>query len=181
MKNLYIAIEDKDKISEIKYVFPNIKKLRLSIPEIQENSAEKIIKNKISEISKKFEGLEIIVENTSLYLDALNGLPGPLMRWFLEKNSPNQIYNICEKIGAYNAKAKTIIGYKDRHGQTYFFDGELSGMIIKPRIETDLEWESIFRPCGYNKTLKEVEKKEKREISMRVIAARKLKDFIDNS
>ncbi|NCN86842.1 non-canonical purine NTP pyrophosphatase [archaeon] len=179
-KELYFITENEKKIKEIQALLPYVKQMNLGLPEIQENNSKKIIEEKLKTAHKLYPNLEFIVDDTSLYFDALNGLPGPLIKWFLEKNSLKELYNICDKLKNYNAQAKTIIGYKTKEGKHYFFEGLIEGKIVSPTIDNYFSWDAIFKPNGYELSFAEMTLEEKNKISMRKKAIEKLKEFLEN-
>ena len=109
---LYFITGNKGKLMEVQSILGNVEALDIDLPEIQELDAHKIIRAKLEEAQKHQEG-EFIVEDTSLYFEALKGLPGPLIKWFMKTIGNDGLYKIAESFNAYNAEAKTIIGYSD--------------------------------------------------------------------
>jgi len=176
--SLYFITGNKNKLKEVKTVLPNIKQLDIDLPEIQEIDAKIIIKEKLLEASNHVKG-EFIVEDTSLYLDCLNGLPGPLIKWFMKTIGNEGLFNLVEKFGNNKAEAKTIIGYAKNHGEIYFFEGVIKGTIIAPEAKSDFGWDPVFKPDNFNKSFAEMTKNEKNSISMRRLALNKLKEFLE--
>ena len=176
---IYFITGNKNKFLEVKAILPYVEQLELDLEEIQEIDAHKIIEAKMQEAKKHHKG-NFIIEDTSLYLDCLNGLPGPLIKWFLQKLGNGGIYKIVEKFGDNKAEAKTLIGFSDNSGNIQFFQGIVKGEIVKPSGETSFGWDPIFQPKGYKKTFQEMTKEEKNKISMRSMAVNRLKDFLDN-
>lgn len=174
---IYFITGNKNKLDEIKSVLPSVEQLNIDLPEIQEIDAKEIIKQKLLEALNHSVG-EFIVEDTSLYLDCLNGLPGPLIKWFLKTIGNKGLAEIAEKLGNSGAEAKTIIGYAKNHEEIYFFEGTIKGKIIFPQGETNFGWDPIFLPDGYQKTFAEMSREEKNEISMRRKALDKLDEFL---
>ncbi|MBT3412657.1 MAG: RdgB/HAM1 family non-canonical purine NTP pyrophosphatase [Candidatus Jacksonbacteria bacterium] len=168
---------NKNKLKEIQAVLPNVEQLDIDLPEIQEVDAQEIVKHKLLE-ALKLTSEEIIVEDTSLYLDCMNGLPGPLIKWFLKKVGIEGLAAAVEKLGNNKAEAKTIIGYARNKEDIHFFEGEIKGQIVKPRGASDFGWDPIFLPDGHDKTFAEMEPSEKNKISMRRNALNKLNDFL---
>ena len=121
---------------------------------------------------------EFIVEDTSLYFDCLNGLPGPLIKWFIKTIGNDGLFNIVEKFGNTSAEAKTIIGYAKSPEEIYYFEGSITGKIVSPTGKSGFGWDPIFQPKGYSKSFAELTKDEKNKISMRRIALNKLKEFM---
>ena len=175
---LYFITGNKNKYEEAKQIIPEIKQIDMDLNEIQEIDPHKIIKQKIIE-ALKYTQKEVIVEDTSLYLDGLKGLPGPLIKWFMQTLGNKGIADLAEKTGNVNCEAKTIIGYAKTIEQIKFFEGITKGKIVQPKGSTDFGWDQIFQPEGHNKTYAEITQKEKNKISMRKKAFEKLKQKIN--
>jgi len=166
------------KYEEAKEMIPEIVQLDIDLQEIQEIDAHEIIKEKLNEARKQIEE-EIIVEDTSLYIKGLNGLPGPLIKWFMKTLGNKGIAELTEKTGNNECEAKTIIGYSKK-GEIKYFEGTTKGKIVQPRGPNDFGWDQIFQPEGYEKTYAELKTEEKNKISMRKKAFEKLKEYIQN-
>ena len=173
---LYFITGNRGKFEEVKSVISDVKQIDFDLPEIQELDARKIIEAKLMEARGKYDG-ELICEDTSIYLDCLNGLPGPLIKWFMKSLGNKGIYELVKKYGDFGATAKTIIGYSNgKHIE--FFEGSVKGKIASPMGE-GFGWDPIFQPDGSNKTFGEMDMHEKNEISMRRAALEKLKEYLD--
>lgn len=169
---------NKNKLKEVKAVLADVEQLDIDLAEIQETNAEHIIEEKLYEAMKQIKG-PLIAEDTSLYLECLNGLPGPLIKWFMEKIGNEGLYNIAEKLGDFRAEARTIIGYSDGARKIKFFTGSIKGKIVPPKGETVFGWDPIFQPDGYSKSFAELGIAEKNAISMRRAAVEKLKKYLE--
>ena len=167
---------NKGKFDEAKSVVSNIEMLDIDLVEIQEIDARKVIESKIQE-GLRIKKTELIVEDTSLYLDALGGLPGPLIKWFMKTIGNEGLYDIAMKLGNTKAVAKTIVGYA-RDEKISFFEGVIEGNIVEPRGDNGFGWDSIFQPDGYSKTFAEMDSDEKNSLSMRKTAFENLKRYI---
>jgi len=177
---LYFITNNDNKFREVKEIIPEINQLKIELDEIQELDARRIIKHKLLEAKTKYKGKgAIIVEDTSLYLECLNGLPGPLIKWFLQTIGTNGLYNLTTQLKNNKAEARTLIGYYSRNKIRYF-QGIVKGKIVKPR-ETNFGWDAIFIPEGYDKVMGEMTLEDKNEISMRSFAVRKLKEYLKNN
>jgi non-canonical purine NTP pyrophosphatase (RdgB/HAM1 family) len=178
---IYFITGNKGKLAEAKAILGDnkIEGLDIDLPEIQEIDAHEIIKAKLAEAEKHQKG-EFIVEDTSLYLDALNDLPGPLIKWFMKTIGNDGLAKIAEKFEDSKAQARTLVGYSDKKGRVEFFEGIIEGDITSPK-GTGFGWDPIFQPNGYNKTFGEMDSEEKNKISMRKIAFEKLKKYLMDS
>ncbi|MBI4086627.1 RdgB/HAM1 family non-canonical purine NTP pyrophosphatase [Candidatus Kaiserbacteria bacterium] len=174
---IYFITGNKGKYEEVKAILPEVEQLDIDLPEIQEIDAHEVIKAKLEAAFAHKEG-EFIVEDISLYLDCLNGLPGPLIKWFLKTIGNDGLAEIAEKFGNDKATAKTMIGYAKSSDDVHFFEGVIEGRIVPARGEGGFGWDPIFLPDGHDKTFAEMTAEEKNEISMRRIATSKLKEFL---
>jgi len=174
---LYFITGNGNKLKEVQAVLPQVQSLNLDLPEIQELDAKKIIEKKLEEAIKAHPKREIFCEDTSLYINCLNGLPGPLIKWFMQSLGNQGIYDLVKHYSDLTATARTVIGYSGR-GEIKFFSGEVYGKIVKPRGETTFGWDPLFQPNGYDKTFAEMSKAEKNEISMRRKALEQLRDYL---
>jgi non-canonical purine NTP pyrophosphatase (RdgB/HAM1 family) len=180
-EKLYFITGNKNKLLEVKAILPFVEQLELDLEEIQETDAHKIIKAKMQEAFKQHKtGEAFIIEDTSLYLDCLNGLPGPLIKWFMQKLGVEGIFEMVKKLGNNKAEAKTIIGYSKNEKEIEFFEGSIKGTIVKPSGPTTFGWDPIFKPDGHDKTFQEMAKEEKNYLSMRRIAVEKLRTHLEN-
>ena len=175
---LYFITGNKAKFAEVKAIFENVEQLELDLPEMQEIDARAIIRAKLAEAQKHHRG-EFMVEDTSLYIHATNGLPGPLIKWFLMTVGNEGLYSIASSFGDFAAEAKTLIGYADAAGSIEFFEGSISGRIVKPRGKSEFGWDPVFEPAGYGKTFAELSASEKNALSMRRIAVDNLKKYLN--
>jgi inosine triphosphate pyrophosphatase len=173
---VYFITGNENKFREVRSII-EVEQLDIDLKEIQEIDAKEVIKEKLLEALNYREG-EFIVEDTSLYLDCLNGLPGPLIKWFMKTIGNKGLVDICKKFNNFNAEAKTIIGYAKSKEEIYYFEGSLKGKIVEEEGSEGFGWDPIFFVNG--KTFAEMSNEEKNKISMRRIALEKLKEFLES-
>ncbi len=152
---------------------PQVEQMQIDLPEIQELDARKIIEAKLAE-ARKHHASAFMAEDTSLYIDGMNGLPGPFCKWFLHALGDKGLHKLAQSFGT-AARAVTVIGYVDEKGSVEFFEGETKGMIVEPKTESKFGWDAIFKPEGSDKTYNEMTQEEKNAISHRGKALQKLK------
>ncbi len=182
--NIYFITNNVNKFSEVEQIIPGIQQLQIALDEIQELDAKKIIEHKLLEAKKKKSEISktsgalgaFIVEDTSLYLECMKGLPGPLIKWFLQTIGNEGLYNLTVKLKNNNAEARTLIGYYNR-GKIKYFQGIVKGKIVSPRY-SNFGWDAIFMPDGYDEVRGEMTTSDKNEISMRGQAVQKLKEYL---
>lgn len=175
---IYFITGNKGKLEEAKSILSDVECLDIDLPEIQDLDAHNVIQAKLAEALKTQTG-EFIIEDISLYCEALNGLPGPLIKWFLKTVGNDGIYKMVSAFGNSRVEVKAIIGYADGKGGTQYFEGVVKGSIVAPRGE-GFGWDPIFQPDGYDKTFGEMSAEEKNKISMRKIALEKLREYLNN-
>merc|ERR1712176_1286665 len=106
-------------------------------------------------------------------MGALNGLPGPYIKWFLEKIGLHGLNTLLSGFSNKNATAMTILAFcpassDDDHILT--FVGETKGRIVPPRGSTQFGWDAVFETkteTNEIKTYGEMCKEEKDSISHR--------------
>jgi non-canonical purine NTP pyrophosphatase (RdgB/HAM1 family) len=179
-QKIIFITSNKGKLKEAQSIIPGVVGQSIDLPEIQEVDARKVVEAKLKEAYKRRRG-EYIVEDTSLYFECLNGLPGPLIKWFLEKLGDKKLAELAKKLKNTRAEAKTIIGYIDKNGKAKFFKGTIKGRIVSPRGAGGFGWDKIFMPDGFKKTFGEISREEKNKISMRKKALIKLAKYFSKS
>ncbi|XP_026756001.2 inosine triphosphate pyrophosphatase [Galleria mellonella] len=152
----------------------------LDLPELQGEIDEVSIR-KCQEAARRLKK-PVIVEDTSLCFNALKGLPGPYIKWFLEKLEPEGLYKLLTGWEDKSAEAVCTFAYcpgneacKDL--DVVIFQGKTKGTIVPPRGTRDFGWDCVFQPEGYDKTYAELPKEEKNKISHRYKALDKMKTY----
>ncbi|XP_006929971.1 inosine triphosphate pyrophosphatase isoform X3 [Leopardus geoffroyi] len=121
----------------------------------------------------------VLVEDTCLCFNALGGLPGPYIKWFLEKLKPEGLHQLLagfEDKSAY-ALCTFALSTGDPSEPVRLFRGRTSGRIVVPRGCRDFGWDPCFQPDGYEQTYAEMPKAEKNTISHRFRALLELQKY----
>jgi len=176
---IYFVTGNESKFKEVNSVLDFIEQLDIDLPEIQEIDSQKIIEEKLKVALNHTDG-KFIVEDNSLLINGMNGLPGPQIKWFLKTIKNEGLYNLTKIFGT-EATAKVIIGLAENPDSIRYFEGVIEGDIVSPRGENGFGWDAIFQPKGYDKTFAEMTHDEKNNFSMRRIAVEKLKDYLNNN
>lgn len=74
-----------------------VQQIDLDLPEIQAIDVQEVIERK-ARAAYHLIGMPVLVEDTSLSLSAWNGLPGALIRWFLETVGNK---GVCQMLASY--------------------------------------------------------------------------------
>lgn len=154
---------------------------KLDLPELQGEIDEISIK-KCQEAARQLKR-PVFIEDTSLCFNSLKGLPGPYIKWFLDKLEPEGLNTLLTGWEDKSAEAVCTFAYCSGHNnEVLLFQGITKGTIVPPRGSRDFGWDCIFQPIGYNKTYGELRKEEKNKISHRYKALDKLRSyFIEKS
>ncbi|CAD0196332.1 unnamed protein product [Chrysodeixis includens] len=151
---------------------------KLDLPELQGEIDEVSIK-KCQEAARRLKR-PVLVEDTSLCFNALKGLPGPYIKWFLEKLEPEGLTKLLTGWEDKTAKAVCTFAYCDAKNENLdvmLFQGITNGQIVSPRGTRDFGWDCVFQPDGYSQTYAELPKSEKNTISHRYKALEKFKNY----
>jgi inosine triphosphate pyrophosphatase len=127
-------------------------------------------------------GGAVMVEDTSLCFNALGGLPGPYIKWFLDKTGHTGLNNLLAAYPDKSAYAQCIFAFSAGPGQEVrTFVGKTDGTIVPARGPTDFGWDPVFQPAGLSTTYAEMEKAEKNKISHRGRALALLRVWLDEN
>lgn len=119
-----------------------------------------------------------MIEDTSLCFNALKGLPGPYIKWFLEKIGLDGLNKLLLGYDDKSAYAQCLFAFcSGPNAEPILFDGRCSGRIVPARGPTAFGWDPIFEVDGTGKTFAEMEKNEKNLISHRSRALSLVKDY----
>jgi XTP/dITP diphosphohydrolase len=146
---------------------------KIDLDEIQTTSVEDVIKHKILAAYKILKK-PVIAEDTGVYIKNMNGFPGALIKFYLDKIGNKGIVKFN---GGSNAYAETIIGYHDGK-KVHIFKGKVNGNISKKVHGKGFGWDPIFIPKNSKKAFSEMTDIDKNKISMRGKAFRKLKKHL---
>jgi len=182
-KSLTFITGNSGKLAEVQAFLPFVAGKSLELPEIQETDLQKVVEAKLKAAAALHEG-PVIVDDTALYLECFgaqngqDGLPGPLIKWFLKTITNVGLAKIAQRLGKTKAYACTTIGFHYR-GRAYFFQGVVQGSVVAPQGTAGFGWDHIFVPQGQNQTFASMGLQEKNKISPRAIAVQKLQAFLE--
>ncbi len=99
----------------------------------------------------------IIVEDSGLVVEAWNGLPGALTKWFLQSIGNEGLLRMLSAYEDRSARAVCTVAVAAPDGSTPTFVGEVEGYIaLEPRGFRGFGWDPIFVPKGYTETYAEL-------------------------
>lgn len=154
--------------------------LKLDLPELQ-GEPEDISKEKARMAASQVNG-PVLVEDTCLCFNALKGLPGPYIKWFLEKIGHEGLNNLLAAYEDKSAFAMCIFSLALGPGEEPItFVGKTAGKIVPARGPKDFGWDPVFQPDGFEQTYAEMPKSVKNEISHRGKALALVKEHFSSA
>jgi non-canonical purine NTP pyrophosphatase (RdgB/HAM1 family) len=167
------------KFREAQAVVPTLVQLDLDLPEVQSLDPGEVIRAKL-DAARLHVPDGLVVEDTSLSIDALGGLPGTLIKWFLDRLGTDGIAQLVDALGTgTGATARRVIGYLGPDSTVpVYYEHTLRGTITHPRGSGGFGWDALFVPEGSTKTLGEFTPEEKAVVSMRAAVFRKLSTLL---
>ena len=190
MKQICFVTGNKNKLQEIQQLLFSFKIISLDdlnffddIPET-ENTIEGNAFLKANFINNKFN-IDCFSDDTGLFIDSLDGLPGVKSARFAGENSNSEenislVLKSLENKKSRSATFKTVICLIVNN-RKHFFEGSVPGTITEQKSgESGFGYDPIFIPFGYNKTFSEMTIEEKNLISHRSKAVQKLIKFLNS-
>ena len=143
---------------------------KIDLPEYQ-GTPQEIAVEKCQEAAKILNG-PVMVEDTCLCFNAMGGLPGPYIKWFLSELKPEGLHKMLTAWDDKTAYAMCIFAYADGTKNeesglfnVQLFEGRTPGQIVEPRGPRDFGWDPCFQPDGFDQTYAELDKEVKTTIS----------------
>jgi inosine triphosphate pyrophosphatase len=152
-----------------------------SVPEYQ-GDPEEIAKEKVKLAAQQVNG-PVLTEDTSLCFNALQGLPGPYIKWFLEKLGHDGLNKMLAAYTDKTAYAQCIFAFcAGPTSEPVVFDGRCPGRIVPARGPNTFGWDPVFQPDNAqggpgSQTFAEMDKKEKNQISHRSRSLQLVKEY----
>jgi XTP/dITP diphosphohydrolase len=175
-------------MDKLTFITGNINKLReaelvlntklntenIDLLEIQSLDVEEVVKHKVKQAYEIIKS-PVIVEDTGLYIDNLNGFPGALIKFYYNKLGLEKMVEISANS---TATAKSCIGYYDGINFACFV-GEARGYISPTILRGDFNnaWDPIFIPIDHTISYAQMTRDYKTSICHRGNAFKQLKEF----
>ena len=181
MKTITFVTGNPNKADQLsRYLRFSVVHKKLDLPEIQSLDIEEIAAEKAT-AAYALLGTPVLVEDTSLTFKSLNGLPGPLIKWFLDSIGNEGLTKLLAGYKDRSAVAETCFALCDESG-VHLFKGTRHGSIVdSPKGETDFGWNPIFVPDGAKITWAEMNLEQQAGTSMRRLAIEKLQVYLEKN
>lgn len=149
--------------------------LRVKTLEIQSESLEEIAKTSAVHAFKQCE-LPVIVEDAGLFIEALNGFPGPYASYVYMTIGNEGILRLMKELNNRKARFQCVVAYFSEELEAPIcFKGEVLGEITENVRKgcSGFGFDPIFKPLRRNITFAEMSLDEKNRYSHRAKAFRK--------
>jgi len=176
--SLHFVTSNPNKFREISELLEsNLSRIELDLHEIQTTDLHELVKFKLRQAYEHVQA-PVIVEDTSLYFEAWNELPGPLVKFFLKNIGLSGMVKALDEFNNNSASAACCLGFTNDGKSMHLFEGKVKGKIVEPKGSQHFGWDAIFLPTGYQRTFGQMSSQEKHQISPRGTAAKNFKDFL---
>eukprot|EP00808_Paulinella_micropora_P028370 g51995.t1 len=179
-KQIVFVTGNAKKLGEVKAILSayDVTNTKIDLPELQGEPIE-ISKAKCRLAAKEVKG-PVLTEDTSLCFNSLKGLPGPYIKWFLDKLGHEGLNNMLHAYPDKSAYSQCIFALSTGPGaEPIVFDGRCPGRIVQARGPKDFGWDPIFEPEGFQETFAEMDAAVKNKISHRSRALAKVKEYLE--
>jgi XTP/dITP diphosphohydrolase len=175
---LFFASSNEHKFEEAQRILSNlgvnIKLFKTTLEEIQSNSLNEIAKRKAIDAFTKIQK-PIIIEDDGLFINSLNGFPGPYSSYAYDTIGNKGIIQLLQNTEHRDAKFVAIIAYCNGVDEVKLFESSISGKISKEIEKGGWGYDPIFIPDGESKTYANVSNKDK--FSHRSASLKKFSDW----
>jgi len=168
------------KVREFKQILePEIKvnHIKISYPEIRSEDSEKIARHSAKELADKFKK-NIVVEDSGLFIKALNDFPGTYSATIHKKIGLEGILKLMKDIKGRECAYKSAVAYCEPGKKPVSFLGTEKGKIAESiKGNFGFGHDPIFIPDGRSKTYGEMENVEELK-KFRRMAVEKLRKYL---
>lgn len=177
---LYFATTNTGKFKEAVAKLAPIRIMRLNLPypEVQASSLEDVVTFALEWMDGKTDK-DVILEDSGLFIDALNGFPGVFSSQVFRSIGIRGVLKLMEGASERKARFQTCIGLHLK-GKRKTFKGEVEGTIaMKPTGSGGFGFDPIFVPRGHKVTFAQMSLEKKNKISHRAKALERLIEFLE--
>ena len=153
LSNLHFVSSNSHKFEEVSQILAShkieIKFINSELEEIQSASLKDIAEKKAKDAFKKFKK-PLIIEDAGLFIDSLNGFPGPYSSYVFKTIGNQGILNLVKT--KRDATFFSLITYCDKK-ITKTFEGKLEGKISNSSQGNGWGYDPIFIPNNSKNTM----------------------------
>ena len=172
---LLFVTSNENKFREVSKIFSqyniDVCWYKLRYTEIQNDNLENIALESAKDVYPVLK-TPFFLEDTGLFIDALNGFPGPYSAYVFKTLGPSGLLKLMRGITNRTAYFKTVVVFEKDETHVYTFVGKKHGTISFQEQGTAWGFDPIFIPEGYTKTYAELGD-DKNKTSHRTVAMKK--------
>ncbi|KAI6189017.1 Inosine triphosphate pyrophosphatase [Aphelenchoides besseyi] len=186
-KTITFVTSNLNKLAEVSAILSDyhIKHVNLDLREIQGDHREIAI----DKCLQAFQSLksDVIIEDTSLRFNAMNGLPGPYVKDFLRQIGCDGLHKMLASFDDKSAQAVCVFAYlpadaTPEANEVLLFEGFCDGNIVAPRYGATkaFGWDPCFEPVNSEETFAQMSSDAKNAISHRSRALKSLQQHFQH-
>jgi len=178
----FFATGNIHKFNEACYVLAEYKVatalLRVKASEIQNDNIENVAKASVMDTVERCR-LPIFVEDAGLFIDKLNGFPGPYSSYVYRTVGTKGILKLMKEVKKRDAYFHSVVAFCDPKESPKCFHGKVKGKISQEEQgNSGFGFDPIFKPAdSCNKTFAEMTMEEKNKFSHRAQALTKFAEW----
>lgn len=165
MSKVLLASRNSIKLEEVRTFFPEVDVLQTDLLEIQSVDVRRVVEHKLEQVAALRLPVPIIVEDTGLAVAAWNGLPGALVKWFVDGMGAQRLKESIHGPEPISATATSAVGVVF-NGEQEIWQGHTEGRLVDCRGQLG-GWTPIFEVNGTGRTLGEMSFEERMRWTMR--------------
>ena len=164
LSELFFASSNENKFQEAERILTNlgvkVNFSKTTLEEIQSSSLSEIAEQKAISAYELIQK-PVIIEDDGLFIDSLNGFPGPYSSYVYDTIGNKGIMNLLENSEFRDAKFVSIIAYLGGSDGVKLFESSIPGKISSVIEKGGWGYDPIFIPDGESKTYANVSDKDK--------------------
>lgn len=181
---LYFATSNPGKVDDVRTLLTGtdiaVEQLDVEMTEPSVDDLETIARAKVKQAWEATQNNDafIMADDSGLFVDVLNGFPGPQTAFFDEKVGKEKLLNLFDEDDPRDAAFRTAIAcYDPESRDVRTFTGACRGTIVPPRGEGGFGYDPMFLPDGHEKTFAE-DMDHKQQVSHRKEAMAQLREWL---
>ncbi len=171
MKSVYVATSNPAKLKELELLAGEygLELVPLDVPKVEVQSEElEVVASYAALTASLLSGKALIVEDSGLFIKALNGFPGSMSSYVYRKLGVHGVLKLMDGVGCREAYFKSVIAFSDPGRGVELFSGVVHGELsLSARGSGGFGFDPIFVPKGCDRTFAEMDVAEKNRLSHR--------------
>lgn len=152
---IYFATGNSGKVKHAQNILPDQEMRQLDIETVEPSvdSIEQIALSKVEQAKEELALSEddiLIADDSGLFIEELNGFPGPQTHFFDRKVGKEKILDLVSP--GSNAEFRAAIAVYRPDGENKVFTGKAKGTIVEPRGDGGFGYDPLFLPKNHDKT-----------------------------